>query len=43
MRSRIRNLDITPAQLALDPHSGSVVLTDVNTGEVLASSDIRGG
>ena len=36
MRSRIRNLDITPAQLALDPHSGSVVLTDVNTGEVLA-------
>ncbi len=36
MRNRIRNLDITPAQLALDPHSGSVVLTDVNTGEVLA-------
>lgn len=36
MRSRIQNLDITPAQLALDPHSASVVLTDVNTGEVLA-------
>lgn len=36
MRNRIRNLDITPAQLALDPHSGSVVLTNVNTGEVLA-------
>lgn len=36
MRSRIRNLDITPAQLALDPHSASAVLTDVNTGEVLA-------
>lgn len=36
MRNRIRNLDITPAQLALDPHSASVVLTDVNTGEVLA-------
>ncbi|HBA69522.1 MAG TPA: penicillin-binding protein [Lachnospiraceae bacterium] len=36
MRDRIRNLDITPAQLALDPHSASLVLTDVNTGEVLA-------
>lgn len=36
MLNRIRNLDITPAQLALDPHSASLVLTDVNTGEVLA-------
>ncbi len=36
MRSRIENLDITPAQLALDPHSGSIVITDVNTGDVLA-------
>lgn len=36
MMDRIRNLDITPAQLALDPHSASLVLTDVNTGEVLA-------
>lgn len=36
MLNRIRNLDITPAQLALDPHSASVVLTDVNSGEVLA-------
>lgn len=33
---RIENLDITPAQLALDPYSASVVLTDVNTGEVKA-------
>lgn len=33
---RIQNLDITPAQLALDPCSGSSVITDVNTGEVLA-------
>lgn len=33
---RIENLDITPAQLALDPCSGSSVITDVNTGEVLA-------
>ncbi len=32
----IENLDITPAQLALDPCSGSCVVTDVNSGEVLA-------
>lgn len=36
MINRIRNLDLTPAQLALDPHSASTVVTDVNTGEVLA-------
>lgn len=36
MQNRIRNLDITPAQLALDPYSGSIVVTDVNTGDVLA-------
>lgn len=36
MMNRIRNIDITPAQLALDPCNGSVVITDVNTGEVLA-------
>ncbi|MBR3307408.1 MAG: penicillin-binding protein [Lachnospiraceae bacterium] len=29
-------LKITPAQLGLDPCSGSVVMTDPNTGEVLA-------
>lgn len=34
--NRIQNLDITPAQLALDPHSASMVITDVNTGDVLA-------
>lgn len=34
--NRIRNLDITPAMLALDPCCGSVVITDVNTGDVLA-------
>ncbi len=34
--NRISNLDITPAQLALDPCSGSMVITDVNTGDVLA-------
>ncbi len=36
MMNRIENLDITPAQLALDPYSGSMVVTDVNTGDVLA-------
>ncbi len=36
MLNRISNLDITPAQLALDPCSGSVVITDPNTGDVLA-------
>ncbi len=36
MKNRIDNLDITPAQLALDPCNASVVITDVNTGEVLA-------
>lgn len=36
MRRRIETLEITPAQLALDPFSGSMVITDVNTGNVLA-------
>lgn len=36
MLNRISNLDITPAQLALDPCSGSMVVTDVNNGDVLA-------
>ncbi len=36
MMNRIEHLDITPAQLALDPYSGSIVITDVNTGDVLA-------
>lgn len=36
MIERIRKLDITPAQLALDPCSGSIVVTDTNTGDVLA-------
>ena len=36
MMNRIENLDITPAQLALDPYSGSIVITDINTGDVLA-------
>lgn len=36
MIKRIEHLDITPAQLALDPYSGSIVITDINTGDVLA-------
>lgn len=36
MRRRIELLEITPAQLALDPFAGSMVITDVNTGDVLA-------
>ncbi|MGB8455053.1 MAG: penicillin-binding transpeptidase domain-containing protein [Anaerocolumna sp.] len=33
---KIENLEITPAQLALDPCSASIVVTDVKTGDVLA-------
>lgn len=36
MMNRIKSLDITPAQLALDPCNGSVVIMDANTGDVLA-------
>lgn len=36
MMEKIKNLDITPAQLALDPCSGSCVVTDTQTGEVRA-------
>lgn len=36
MIDRITDLDITPAQLALEPCSGSMVITDVTTGDVLA-------
>lgn len=36
LKSKIKNLDITPAQLALDPCSGSCVITDTDTGEILA-------
>lgn len=33
---KINNIEITPAQLALDPCTGSTILTDVNTGEIKA-------
>ena len=36
MFKKIANLDITPAMLALDPCSGSIVVTDVRNGDVLA-------
>ncbi|HWT75421.1 MAG TPA: penicillin-binding transpeptidase domain-containing protein [Mobilitalea sp.] len=36
IRSKLEALEITPGMLALEPCSGSVVITDVNTGEVLA-------
>ena len=35
-RKKLENLDITPDMLALDPCSGSVIITDVRTGDVLA-------
>lgn len=33
---RLRSIDITPAQIALDPCMGSVVIVDVQTGDVKA-------
>lgn len=36
MKQKIQKLEITPAQLALDPCSASCIVTDVNTGEALA-------
>ena len=36
LTSKISSLEITPGQLALEPCTGSVVISDPNTGEVLA-------
>lgn len=36
IREKIYNLELRPSQLALNPCSGSLVLTDPNTGETLA-------
>ncbi len=36
MKDKITLLELKPKDLALDPSSGSVVITDVETGEVLA-------
>ena len=35
LMNKIRNIEITPAQLALDPCTASCVVTNVKTGEVL--------
>lgn len=36
LRNKIKKIQITPAQLALNPCSGSCVIVDPNTGELLA-------
>ena len=36
LMDKINNIEITPAQLALDPCTGSCVITDVNTGQIKA-------
>ena len=36
LKNKIQNMEITPAQLALDPCTGSCVIMDPNTGELLA-------
>ncbi len=36
LKEKIKNLEITPAQLALDPCTGSCVIMDPNTGDLLA-------
>ncbi len=36
IRSKIKSLELTPGQLALDPCSASTVVVDPNTGELLA-------
>ncbi len=36
MIKKITNLEITPAQLALDPYSGSAVVVEAKTGKLLA-------
>ena len=36
IREKIKNLELTPGQLGLEPCTGSVVVTDTKTGKVLA-------
>lgn len=36
LKDKIKNIEITPAQLALDPCTASCVMIDVRTGELLA-------
>ncbi len=42
LMDKISNLEITPSQLGLTPCSGTVVLTDVNSGDVLACASYPG-
>lgn len=42
MMDKIKNLDITPGQLALEPCSAGCVITDPNTGDVLANVSYPG-
>lgn len=41
MRGKIQTLEITPGQLGLEPCTGSFVMTDTSTGQVLAVYLIR--
>lgn len=36
IRGKIETLEITPGELGLEPCTGSVVVTDINTGQILA-------
>lgn len=36
MLNKLKNLEITPAMLSLDPFSASVVVNDINSGKVIA-------
>lgn len=42
IRDKIQNLELTPGQLALEPCTGSMVVTDPNSGQVLASVSYPG-
>ena len=42
MMNKIKNLEITPGQLALEPCSAGCVITDPNTGDVLANVSYPG-
>ncbi|SCW26741.1 penicillin-binding protein 2 [Lachnospiraceae bacterium C10] len=36
LKDKVKNMELTPGQLALEPSSGSSVVMDVKTGEILA-------
>ena len=42
LKNKIQNMEITPAQLALDPCTGSCIIMNPNTGELLASVSYPG-